>query len=92
MIDFVQMYSHLNHVGVYVGYSATLSLVDLISMLHTLPLKQWIANDIVFKYTGVIMLKRMKVFVMSIPITKESCYMHVSTAFLLGVAVYQLLI
>ena len=48
----MQVYSRLNHVGVCISYSATLNLVDSISTRHTLPLKQWIANDVVFKYCG----------------------------------------
>ena len=48
----MQVYSRLNHVGVCVSYTATLSLLDSISKLHTLPLTQWIADDVVFKYCG----------------------------------------
>ena len=48
----MQVYSRLNHVGVCVSYNSTISLVDSISKRHTLPLTQWIANDVVFKYCG----------------------------------------
>lgn len=46
------MYTRLNHVGVCVSYKHTLSLADEVSKLHTLPLAQWIANDIPIKFCG----------------------------------------
>ena len=38
--------------NVCVSYTATLSLVDELSKRHTVPLTQWIANGIVFKFWG----------------------------------------
>ena len=38
--------------GVCVSYTASLSLVDRINKLHTVPLSQWIARDILFKFWG----------------------------------------
>ena len=48
----MQVYSRLNHVSVCISYSVTLNLVDSLSVCHTLPLTQWISNDIAFKYCG----------------------------------------
>ena len=48
----MQVYSRLNHVNVCVSYTAILSLVDEISKRHTVPLTQWIANNVVFKFWG----------------------------------------
>ena len=42
----------MNHVNVSVSYTSTLGLVDSISKRHTLPLKQWIADNVMFKYCG----------------------------------------
>lgn len=47
-----QVYSRLNHVGVCVSYTETLTIVDKVSQLHTRPLSQWIANDVPFKFWG----------------------------------------
>ena len=46
------MYSRTNHVGVCMSYTATLSLLDEVSKLHTTPLQQWIADNIQFKFWG----------------------------------------
>ena len=46
------MYSRLNHVGVCISYTETLTTVDKVSKLHTRPLSQWIANDVPFKFWG----------------------------------------
>lgn len=48
----MQVYSHLNHVGVCLSYSGTLNLIDEVSTLHTAPLSQWIAEDVRFKFWG----------------------------------------
>lgn len=46
------MYTRLNHLNVCLSYNATLTLIQDISKDHTLPLQQWIAEDIVFKFWG----------------------------------------
>ena len=35
-----------------VSYTATLKLMDEVSMLHTVPIKQWIQDGVVFKFWG----------------------------------------
>lgn len=47
-----QVYSRMNHVGVCMSYTATLNLLNEVSKLHTTPLKQWIADDVLFKFWG----------------------------------------
>jgi hypothetical protein len=42
----------MNHVGVCMSYTATLSLLDEISLLHTTLLQQWIADDVQIKFWG----------------------------------------
>ena len=46
------MYTRLNHLNVCLSYNATLTLIQDISKDHTLPLQQWIAEDIAFKFWG----------------------------------------
>ena len=48
----LHVYSRLNHVGVCMSYTATLSLLDEISTLHTCPLQKWIAENDLFKFWG----------------------------------------
>ena len=48
----VQVYDRLNHVNVCVSYRATLSLMDDVSSMHTLPLKRWIEDGAVIKFWG----------------------------------------
>ena len=40
----VQVYERLNHVNVCISYPATLSLMDEVSSMHTIPLAKWIAD------------------------------------------------
>ena len=42
----------MNHVGVCMSYTATLSLLDEVSKLHTTPLQQWIADGVQIKFWG----------------------------------------
>ena len=42
----------MNHVGVCMSYTATLSLLDEVSKLHTTPLQQWIADYVLVKFWG----------------------------------------
>ena len=46
------MYTRLNHLCVCISYNATLALIREISQNHTLPLQQWIADGVVFKFWG----------------------------------------
>lgn len=55
------MYDRLNQVNVCVSYPATLSLMDEVSTMHTIPLKQWIADGDVFKFWGDNVDKKRKV-------------------------------
>ncbi len=48
----------MNHVGVCMSYTATLSLLDEVSKLHTTPLQQWIADDVLVKFWGDIVDKK----------------------------------
>ena len=48
----MQVYPRLNHVGVCVGYTATVKLVEEVSQLFTVPLQKWIAEDVIFKFWG----------------------------------------
>ena len=38
--------------GVCVSYTATLKLVGDVSQIHTVPLQQWIKDDVIFKFWG----------------------------------------
>ena len=42
----------MNHVGVCMSYTATLSLLDEVSKLHTTLLQQWIADNVLVKFWG----------------------------------------
>ena len=55
------MYTRLNHLNVCLSYNATLTLIQDISKDHTLPLQQWIAEDIIFKLWGDNVDKKRKV-------------------------------
>ena len=46
------MYERLNHVNVCISYTATLSLMDEVSSMHTIPLAKWIADGEVVKFWG----------------------------------------
>ena len=46
------MYTRLNHLNATVSYTATLKAVNEISCLHKVPLQQWIADGIQFKFVG----------------------------------------
>jgi len=46
------VYNRLKHVGVCVSYTATLKLVGDVSQIHTVPLQQWIKDDVIFKFWG----------------------------------------
>ena len=46
----MQVYPRLNHVGVYVGYTAKMKLVEVVSQLFTL--QRWITEDVIFKFWG----------------------------------------
>ena len=48
----LQVYKRLNHVGVCMSYSAVLQLVENISLLHAVPLEQWISDGTIFKFWG----------------------------------------
>ena len=56
--------------GVCLNYTTTLTLIDEISKRHTVPLLRWISDDILFKFWGDNVDK--KVFVMFIVITMEN--------------------
>ena len=47
-----QVYHRLNHVGICLSYNGTLKLIDEVSKLHSVPLTQWIADGVVFKFWG----------------------------------------
>ena len=67
-----QVYSRMNHVGVCMSYTATLNLLDEVSKLHTTPLQQWIADDVLFKF-WVTMLTRRRVSEMFDQTTMGPC-------------------
>ena len=46
------MYTRLNHLNATVSYTATLKAVNEISCLHKVPLQQWIADGVQFKFVG----------------------------------------
>ena len=46
------MYTRLNHLNATISYTATLKAVNEISCLHKVPLQQWIADGIEFKFVG----------------------------------------
>ena len=52
LLSFVQVYERLNQVNVCVSYPATLAHMDEVACLYTVPIKQWIAQDDVFKFFG----------------------------------------
>ena len=52
MHNFLQVYARLNQVNVCMSYSATLSLLDKISKLHTTPLSMWTLNNTPFMFWG----------------------------------------
>ena len=54
----MQLYDRLNQVNVCMSYPATLSLMDEVSSMHTVPLRQWITDGEVFKFTMSIKNKR----------------------------------
>ena len=49
---YVQVYGRLNHLKVCVSYPATLKLMDKVSKMHSVPLKKWIEDGVVFKFWG----------------------------------------
>ena len=46
------MYTRLNHLNVTLSYSGTLQAVTEVSSLHKVPLQQWIAEGVPFKFVG----------------------------------------
>ena len=46
----IQVYSHLNQVGLCVSYPATLVLLDEIAKLHTAPMSRWLATSTPFMF------------------------------------------
>ena len=52
IIFYVQVYGRLNHLKVCVSYPATLKLMDKVSKMHSVPLKKWIEDGVVFKFWG----------------------------------------
>ena len=46
------MYTRLNHLNATVSYTATLKAFNEISCLHKVPLQQWIADGVQFKFVG----------------------------------------
>ena len=46
------MYTRLNHVSVALSYTGTLKVIDEVSALHTVPLKQWIASNVPIKFVS----------------------------------------
>ena len=52
MHNFLQVYARLNQVNVCMSYSATLSLLDKISELHTAPLSMWTSSNTPFMFWG----------------------------------------
>ena len=57
----MQLYDRLNQVNVCMSYPATLSLMDEVSNMHTVPLRQWITDGEVFKFWGDNVDKKQKV-------------------------------
>ena len=55
------MYDRLNHVNVSVSYPATLSLMEQVSSMHTIPLRKWIEDGAVIKFWGDNVDKKRKV-------------------------------
>ena len=49
-LRYIGVYARLNHVNTCVSYSSTLWLVQDSSQLHKVPLEQWVADDISFKF------------------------------------------
>ena len=47
---FFQVYDCLSQVNVCVSYAATLSIMDEVSRLHTVPLAKWIADGDITKF------------------------------------------
>ena len=48
----MEVYSRINHVGVCVGYSATVKLVEEVSQLFMVPLQNWMSEDAIFNFWG----------------------------------------
>lgn len=46
------MYHRLNHLNLCVSYTATGRLIEALSDHHTVPLKKWLAEGVVFKFWG----------------------------------------
>ena len=57
----MQVYARLNHLNFCLSYPATLRLVEEVSKLHTVPLKQWIQDGQVLKFWGDNVDKKRKV-------------------------------
>ena len=48
----MEVYSRIKHVGVCVGYSATVKLVEEVSQLFMVPLQNWMSEDAIFNFWG----------------------------------------
>ena len=46
------MYTRLNHLNISLSYNGTLAAVTEVSTLHKVPLQQWIAQGVPFKFVG----------------------------------------
>lgn len=46
------MYSRLNHLNLCVSYTATLKLMDELSLGHTIPLEKWLEDGVIIKFWG----------------------------------------
>ena len=85
-----QMYGRLNHINICVSYCATLRVAQKTSTLNSAPLKQWIKEDIIFKFWGDNMDKMQKVRDLYDLTIKETCFIY--SAYLLLKAEHLLLI
>ena len=47
-----QVFARLNQLNMCVSYPATLNLMDDVGKLHTVPIKKWISEGVVFKFWG----------------------------------------
>ena len=52
LTNYLQVYTRLNHLNVSLSYNATLAAVTEVSKLHKVPLQQWIAEGVTFKFVG----------------------------------------
>ena len=78
LTNYLQVYTRLNHLNVSLSYNATLAAVTEVSRLHKVPLQQWIAEGVTFKFVGDNVDKRKEVQDIRVDHQSETKLQHLS--------------